>query len=377
MEENVNSANIFNHFSAINDPRIDRTKEHSLINIIVIAICAVVCGADSFTEIEDFGNAAKDWLKTFLDLRNGIPSHDTFGRVFFLIDPEEFKQCFLSWIKEVSKITEGEIVSIDGKTLRRSYDKKSNKSAIHMISAWADANSLVLGQIKVDDKSNEITAIPKLLEILELKDCIVTIDAMGCQKKIAKKIINKGADYILALKGNQGKLFDETINFFNDAEAINFEGIKQESYMTEENNHGRKEIREYRLVTDISWLNNKEEWEGLKSIGTVISKRIIADKETIERRYYISSLTSEVERFADATRKHWGIENKLHWVLDVQLREDDCRIRKGNGPENFAILRHVALNLLRQDKTTKRGIKGKRFKAAVDPKYRENILFGN
>lgn len=197
------------------------------------------------------------------------------------------------------------------------------------------------------------------------------------RKRLQKKIINKGADYILALKGNQGKLFDETINFFNDAEAINFEGIKQESYMTEENNHGRKEIREYRLVTDISWLNNKEEWEGLKSIGTVISKRIIADKETIARRYYISSLTSEVERFADATRKHWGIENKLHWVLDVQLREDDCRIRKGNGPENFAILRHVALNLLRQDKTTKRGIKGKRFKAAVDPKYRENILFGN
>jgi predicted transposase YbfD/YdcC len=280
-----------------------------------------------------------------LDLRNGIPSHDTFGRVFFLIEPEEFKQCFLSWIKEVSKITEGEIVAIDGKTLRGSYDKKSNKSAIHMISAWADANSLVLGQIKVDDKSNEITAIPKLIEILELKGCIVTIDAMGCQKKIAKKIIDKGADYILALKGNQGKLFEETINFFHDAEAINFDGIKQESYMTEDNNHGRKEIREYRLVTDISWLNNKEEWEGLKSIGTVISKRIIADKETIERRYYISSLTSEVERFADATRKHWGIENKLHWVLDVQLREDDCRIRKGNGAENFAILRHVALNL--------------------------------
>ena len=376
MEKAQNSGNILKYFSGINDPRIDRTKEHSLINIIVIAICAVVCGADSYTEIEDFGIAAKEWLKTFLDLKKGIPSHDTFGRVFSLIDPEEFKKCFLNWIKEVSQLTEGEIVSIDGKTLRRSYDKRSNKSAIHMISAWANVNGLVLGQVKVNDKSNEITAIPKLLKLLELKGCIVTIDAMGCQKNIANEIIDKGADYILALKGNQGKLFDATKNFFSKAEERNFEGISHENYVTEEYNHGRKEIREYRLVTDIHFLNTKEEWTELNSIGTVTSKRIIGEKETEEKRYYISSLSGGIKNFASGVRNHWGIENKLHWVLDVQFREDDSRIRLGNGAENFALLRHVALNLLRQDKTTKRGVKGKRFKASIDRKYREKIIFG-
>ena len=374
--EKQSPGDILSHFSSIEDPRLDRTKEHSLINIIVIAICAVVCGADSFTEIEVFGNAAKAWLSNVLDLKNGIPSHDTFGRVFSMIDPEEFKRCFLSWIKEVSQITSGEIIAIDGKTLRRSFDKKSNKAAIHMVSAWANTNSLVLGQIKVDDKSNEITAIPKLLKLLEIKGCIVTIDAIGCQKKIADEIIDKGADYILALKGNQGKLFEQTENFFNEAEEDNFNNINHENYVTEEKSHGREEKREYRLVKEINFLNNKDDWNNLNSIAMVTSTRIIGEKQTIEKRYYISSLSGEIERFAEGVRKHWGIENKLHWILDVQFREDDSRIRKGNGAENFAMLRHVALNLLKQDKKTKLGIKAKRYRAAVDQKYREKVIFG-
>lgn len=377
MMEDQNSANILNYFSEISDPRVDRTKEHSLINIIVIAICAVICGADSFVEIEEFGNTSINWLKTFLDLQNGIPSHDTFGRVFSLIDPNEFKKCFLNWIKEVSKITNSEIVSIDGKTVRRSYDKKSNKSAIHMVSAWANANSLVLGQVKVDSKSNEITAIPELLKLLEIKGCIVTIDAMGCQKKIATAIVNKEADYILALKGNQGNLHKETVEFFENAQTINFEGIEHESYVTKDKGHGREEIREYRMVRDIDWLRSKNEWTKLESIGMVISKRIIDKNIATDVRYYISSLEKGIQEFANGVRSHWGIENKLHWVLDVQLREDDSRIRKENAPENFSILRHVALNLLRREKSLKRGIKTKRLKAALGCEYREKVLFGN
>jgi predicted transposase YbfD/YdcC len=377
MMEDQNSASILNHFSVISDHRVDRTKKHSLINIIVIAICAVICGADSFVEIEEFGNSSIDWLKTFLHLENGIPSHDTFGRVFSLIDPNEFKKCFLNWIKEVSKITNGEIVSIDGKTVRRSYDKRSNKSAIHLVSAWANANSLVLGQVKVDSKSNEITAIPELLKLLEIKGCIVTIDAMGCQKKIATAIVNKEADYILALKGNQGNLYQETVEFFENAQTKNFEGMEHESHVTKEKGHGREEIREYRMVRDIDWLPSKNEWTKLNSIGMVIATRIIDNNITTDVRYYISSLKNGIQEFANGVRSHWGIENKLHWVLDVQLREDDSRIRKENAPENFSILRHVALNLLRQEKSLKRGIKTKRLKAAVDCKYREKVLLGN
>ncbi len=315
-------------------------------------------------------------MSNFLDLKNGIPSHDTFGRVFSMIDPAEFKRCFLSWIKAVSQITSGEIIAIDGKTLRRSCDKKSNQAAIHMVSAWANTNSLVLGQIKVDDKSNEITAIPKLLKLLEIKGCIVTIDAIGCQKKIADEIIDNGADYILALKANQGKLFEQTEHFFNEAEQNNFNHINHETYVTAEKSHGRQEKREYRLVKEINFGDHKDDWNHLNSIAMVTSTRIIGEKQTIEKRYYISSLSGEIERFAEGVRNHWGIENKLHWILDVQFREDDSRIRKGNGAENFAMLRHVALNLLKQDKKTKLGIKGKRYRAAVDQKYREKVIFG-
>jgi len=376
METNV-SANIMYHFSELSDPRIDRSKLHNLIDIIVIAICAVICGAKGYTDIEDFGKSSEDWLRKFLELKNGIPSHDTFRRVFIFINPEDFERCFLSWINEINEVTAGDIVPIDGKTLRRSYDKKLGKSAIHMISAWSNANSLVLGQLKVDDKSNEITAIPELLKLLELKGCIVTIDAMGCQKKIVKEIRSQEGEYIIALKKNQGKLFEQTTEYFKNAEDVNFQGIDHESYTTEDEGHGRKEIREYRMVTDIDWLNKKNEWTDLNSIGMVISKKTIDNKTTTEKRYYISSLEEGIKDFARGVRSHWGIENKLHWVLDVQMREDECRIRTGYAPENFAILRHVALNLLRQEKSLKRGIEGKRLKAAVDVNYREKVLFGN
>jgi len=375
--EKQNSANIVNHFSTINDPRVNRTKEHNLLNIIVIAICAVIAGADNFVAIEEFGYSTIDWLKTFLNIKNGVPSHDTFGRVFSLLDPNEFRKCFVSWIKSISKITDGEIIPIDGKTVRRSYDKKSNKSAIHMVSAWANTNNLVLGQIKVDDKSNEITAIPELLKLLVIKGCIVTIDAMGCQKKIAKAIVDKGADYILALKGNQGTLHQETVDFFEKEQSNNSDSIPHESFRTEEKNHGRKEVREYRLVTDIDFLSGKNQWTGLNSIGMVTSTRTINEKITTDVRYYITSLDGGIEKFANGVRSHWGIENKLHWILDVQMREDDSRIRKENAPENFSMLRHVALNLLKQETSVKRGIKTKQLKAALSHGYREKILFGN
>lgn len=371
------AASIFDHFKVITDPRIDRNKLHNLTEIIVISICAAICGAEGFEDIEEFGKSSESWLRTFLELKFGIPSHDTFRRVFILLNPEEFKRCFLSWINAVSKVTNGDIIPIDGKALRRSYDNKSNKAAIHMVSAWSNANSLVLGQVKVDDKSNEITAIPELLRLLHLKGCIVTIDAIGCQKKIVKQICSQGGDYIIALKKNQGKLYEQTEEYFNKAEQVNFNGIDHENYTAEEQSHGRNEKRDYRLVTNMEWLTDKDDWTELNSIGMVISTRTVDSKTTIEKRYYISSLTTGIKEFARGVRSHWGIENKLHWVLDVQMREDESRIRTGNAPENFAMLRHVALNLLRQEKTVTRGIKGKKLKAALDVKYREKVLFDN
>lgn len=373
METNVS---IIDHFSEISDPRIDRTKLHKLIEIIVIAICAVICGAQGYDDIEDFGKSSETWLNGLLELKNGIPSHDTFRRVFIYLNPFEFEKCFLSWINAIAESTAGDVVAIDGKTLRRSFDKKSQKSAIHMVSAWSNANNVVLGQLKVNDKSNEITAIPELLKLLELKGCIITIDAMGCQKKIVKEIRIQGGEYNIALKQNQANLFKQTTEFFKNAEKENFKGLDIQSYTTDENGHGRKETRDYYMVTDIDWLKKKNEWKDLNSLGLVISKRTQDNKTSIEKRFYISSLKN-IEDFSRSVRDHWGIENKLHWVLDVQMREDGCRKRTGSSSENFAILRHIALNFLRQEKSLKRGIEGKRFKAAVDVKYREKVLFGS
>lgn len=371
------SATIETHFSTLTDPRVQGRCKHQLIDIITIIICAVICGANDFVQIQKFGEAKQEWLKTFLELPYGIPSHDTIGRLLSVLSNDLVNECFLNWIQSVCIVTEGEIIPIDGKTLRRSYDSSSNKAAIHMVSAWATQNGMALGQIKTDAKSNEITAIPKLLDMLELKGCIVTIDAMGTQKNIAKKIIDKDADYVLALKGNQSSIHKDVELYFNDIPSdFDGAGTSIDTWETIDGDHGRIEIRKYTLVSDIEWLQGKENWDGLRSIGMVETIRDTGEKLNTEKRYYLSSLENDVHKFSDAVRKHWEVENKLHWVLDVSFREDESRIRKGNAAENMAIIRHLALNLLNRDTHSKVGKKTKRLMAGWDENYLTKVLSG-
>ncbi len=357
------------------DPRVERTKRHKLIDILSIAICAVICGADSWVAIELYGCTKYEWLKTFLELPNGIPSHDTFARVFAQVNPQQFQECFLNWMKSVQKITDGEVVAIDGKTLCGSHDKNSEKNAIQMVSAWATTNKLVLGQVKVDEKSNEITAIPELLKVLELTGCIVTIDAIGCQKEIVKLITQQNADYVITVKKNQGNLYESVEQLFKLGISTGFQEFKHSTYKTEEIGHGRHEIRNYAMLTGIqSQLDPDSVWSSFNSIGMVESVRQLNGKTTVETRYFISSLEDNAKQFANSVRSHWGIENSLHWVLDVALKEDDCRIRKDNAPQNFAVMRQIAVNLLGKEKRVKRGIKNKQFLAAMDNNYLERVL---
>jgi predicted transposase YbfD/YdcC len=374
MNENQ-PGSIQSHFSKITDPR-DLNKRHKIIDIITLAICAVVCGADSWEHIEEFGHSKYDWFKDFLELPHGIPSHDTFGRVFARIDPVEFQQSFMSWVQTICRLSRGQIIAIDGKTLRRSHDKKNGKAAIHMVSAWASANGIVLGQIKIDEKSNEITAIPELIKALEIEGCIVTIDAMGCQKNIAETIIDKGADYVLALKGNQSKLHDDVKLFFQDYLKTDNNNPAVDSYETTDGDHGRIEIRRYWTTSDINWLQGKESWKNINTIGMVQRERQVGEDISIETSYYISSIGNDTKLFSQAVRSHWGIENSLHWVLDISFREDESRIRKDNAPENFAVLRHMALNLLKTETSLRKSIKAKRLKAGWDNDYLAKVLYG-
>jgi len=356
------------YFGDLPDPRIERTKAHLLDDIIFIAIASVLCGAETWNDMEDFGKAKLPWLKTFLKLPEGIPSHDTFNRVFSLLDPKKLGECFIKWTRAVFSTTKGEVISIDGKTICGSRDN-GKKSIVHMVSAWAEINNIVLGQLKVDDKSNEITAIPELLKLLVLKGCIVTIDAMGCQKYIASQIISQEADYIFALKGNQGNLLQQTEDSFR---FLPIKSVNEEI----DADHGRVERRVCSVIDDLSMIEAREDWKNLQSLVKVEAERFIKStgKSETETRFYVSSLTANAELLNKSIRSHWRIENSLHWILDVAFNEDNSRKRTGNAAQNFSVLNRIAVNMLKNDTSTKRGIKGKRLKAGWDVRYLEKIL---
>lgn len=367
---------LLKNFEDIKDPRNThhRNYRHKLTDILALTLMATLCGADDWEEIQTFGESNKDWLQAHFDFGNGIPSHDTLARVFQLLDPEQLQKTFQKWISSLCEHKE-DLIAIDGKTLRRSYDKGASQGAIHMISAWSHRNQMVFGQIKTDEKSNEITAIPELLKILNLSGCVISIDAMGCQKKIAKTIIEGGADYVLALKGNQQTLHEDVEDFFELAEKVDYQSISHTHQIDDpDKDHGRIEERRYTLCPLPDYFSNTENWKGLAGIGRVERIRHIAEKTTQEVAYFIVSFSDDVKQFARSVRSHWQIENSLHWSLDMAFREDDSRIRKDNSPENIAIIRHMTLNMLKNEKTYKQGIKAKRKRAGWDKAFLLKVL---
>ena len=366
---------LLDHFASVNDPRGPNLR-HRLFDIFVIALCAVISGAEGWEDMEEYGHAQADWFKQFLDLPHGIPSSDTFRRVLSRLNPEELTRCFVNWTDSLRKSIDGEHVAIDGKTLRRSFDRAADKGAVHMISAWASAKQLVLGQLKVDDKSSEVTAIPYLLGLLELNGATVTIDAMGCQKEIARTIVAQGADYVLTLKDNHATLHGEIKLLFDALSTTGLTDVTVDRHESVDADHGRIETRRYWLTGDIECLGVKGSWANIAGVGMVESQVEVGDEVSFERRYFLTSLGCDAERFAQAVRQHWGIENSLHWVLDVSFREDDCRIRQNNGAQNMALLRHVALNLIRQESSHKRGTKARRKRAGWDRHYLLRVLTG-
>lgn len=367
------TGSLFEHIRVISDPRADKNQRHPLETILFIAVCAVICGAEGWVDLQRYGELKKEWLSKYVNLSQGVPSHDTFGRVFSLLDPNGFQDFFLGWIRSIHAKTAGRIISLDGKSIRRSHDRSRGKDALHLVHAWASENHLLLGEIKTDAKSNEITAIPELLKILDLHGAIVTMDAMGTQKEIVRAIVKKSGDYVVALKGNHELFHEEVKQYWADSQLRK----KADHYETVEKGHGRLEQRRYWSTENLNWFADKAKWSGLRSIGCVESERTIQGKTSIERRYYLSSLKANAQELARAVRAHWSIENNLHWVLDVVFREDESRIRIGHAAENFALVRRMALGLIKKESTSKASLKGKRFSAALSDAYLEKILFQN
>ncbi len=380
--EGLPATSISEHFATLNDPRVERCRVHRLVEIVTIALCGVLCGADDWVAIEAFGQEKEAWLRTFLALPGGIPSHDTFGRVFARLDPDEFRGCFLAWVRAVVGEVGAQVVAVDGKTLRGSHDRAAGKEALHLVSAWATASGLVLGQVATDAKSNEITAIPRLLRLLDLDGATVTIDAMGCQTAIAAQLVEQGADYVLALKANQHAIHDLVGRAFRDVPRAAGTWLPLADLaptVTHDQAHGRAERRRCLAIGDpayLAYVDPEGRWPGLRSIVRLESTRRVGTASTTEARYYLSSLPADAAHLARVIRSHWGIENRLHWVLDVAFREDHSRARDGHAPENLAILRHFALNLLRQDRSVRGGVATKRLRAALNDAYLRSLLNG-
>jgi predicted transposase YbfD/YdcC len=367
------SLSICKHFARLRDPRLNRRKRHLLTDILAIAICAVICGANNFPQVEAFGKRRRDWLKKFLALPNGIPSHDTFERVFQRLCPDAFQRCFLAWLRQLHAQLGGDHFAIDGKTLRRSGSPANGLGPLHLVSVWATQANLTLGQVAVEGKSNEIAAIPRLLELLDLSGALVTIDAMGCQKKIARQVTEAGGDYVLTVKANQGRLYDDILGCFLRAIESDFAGVQHDRYETEERGHGRHERRSYEVIYEPQGIRDEQQWAKLCVIGHCYSERTEAGVTTCEDRYFIGSRPAAARCYGRALRGHWHIENKLHWQLDVTFREDDSRIRDRNAAQNFALLRRVALSLLKRH-PGKGSIATKRFSAALDEQVLEEII---
>lgn len=365
------------HFSSLPDPRIERTKRYPLIEILFLVVSATISGSEGWKAIKDFGDIKLSWLRQFLPYEAGIPVDDTIARVMRRLDTKEFQSCFVSWMQAISSATSGDVIAIDGKTLRRSHDGRTNKSPIHMVSAWSTANSVVLGQEKTTDKSNEITAIPELLEVLALKGCIVTIDAMGCQREIASKIVSKKADYVLALKGNQGHFHEETKTFFTTAIEAGFKEVEHDFHEEYDSGHGRLEHRQCWVINPKQFpgsFNHIEKWARLECLVMVKTRREMPDKTTEDTRFYIASINNGAKKLLNIVRKHWLVENALHWTLDVTFREDESRIRKDAAPENYAIVRHMALNVIKSDSSIKASVKRKRAMAALSDDFRTTVV---